>query len=158
MTKIDKRTLLAVCASFGLALFSGAAFAGEECDPKVEKCDPPPPPPPPKTQMCHNIGGPMELGANCDGATGACTFTLEEYGPSGDPLTVTVPKDHFLGILIGASSEGAIAAHLAHGDGFVTALYEPRIHVASTGQIHKASTVDCMAKRAITTQPPEPGN
>jgi hypothetical protein len=152
MSKLGKRILPAVIYSLGLAIFSGTASAGE-CDPNDPKCEPPPPP---KKLLCHNVGGPMELGANCDGATGACTFTYVDA--AGLSNTITVPRNHFLGILIGASSEGAIAAHLAHGDGFVVALFEPRLHLASTGQIHNGSTVDCMAERAITTQPPEPGN
>lgn len=151
MIKLAKSKLLAMGISFGIACCSGAAIAGD-CDPKKEDC----PPPPPKKLLCHNIGGPMELGANCDGATGACTFTYIDA--AGMSNTVTVPQNYFLGILIGASSDGAIAAHLAHGDGFVVALYEPRLHLASTGQIHNGSSVDCMAERAITTQPPEPGN
>jgi len=150
-----KKQLLELCTTAGLMLFAGTSLAGEECDPKTDpKCEPPPPPP--KELLCHNIGGPMELGANCDGATGACTFTYMDA--AGLLNTITVPENHFLGIFIGASSEGAIAAHLAHGDGFVTAIFEPRLHLASTGQIHKASSVDCMAERAITVQPPEPGN
>jgi hypothetical protein len=151
----DKKLLLGLCTSLGLMLFAGTSFAQEECDPKTDpKCEPPPPPP--KVLLCHNIGGPMELGANCDGATGACTFTYMDA--TSLPNTITVPQNHFLGIFIGAKSERAIAAHLAHGDGFVVATFEPRLHLASTGQIHKGSTVDCLAERAITTQPPEPGN
>lgn len=154
MTSPKRGMLLAIVSGACLALLSGMAFAQEPCDPKDPDCKPPPPPP--KKQLCHNIGGPMELGANCDGATGSCQFTYIDA--AGLDQTVTVPSNHFLGILIGAESEGAIAAHLAHGDGFVVAIFEPRLHLASTGQIHKASSVDCLAERAITTQPPEPGN
>lgn len=71
--------------------------------------------PPPVKKICHNIGGPDELGANCDGATGACSFTLD----TGQ--TIVVPLNHFLGIVIPPTSEGAIAAHIAHGDGPVDA-------------------------------------
>ncbi len=143
------KTLL---VGFGLMLFAGVSVAQDECDPNNPECEPPPP----EDLICHNIGGPMELGANCDGATGACTFTYTDA--AGLSNTVTVPKNHFLGISIGAKSRGAIAAHLAHGDGLILAIFNPRLHLSSTGQIHKASTVDCMAERAITTQPPEPGN
>ena len=151
MKKTNRGMLLALFSGAGLALMSGIAFA-DPCDPKDPKCEPPPPP---KARICHNIGGPMELGANCDG-TGNCQFTYIDA--AGLDQTMTVPKDHFLGIFIGASSDGAIAAHLAHGDGFVVATFEPRLHLASTGQVHKGSSVDCLAERAITTQPPEPGN
>jgi hypothetical protein len=108
-------------------------------------------PPPPVKRICHNIGGPQELGANCDGATGECSFTLA----SGQ--TITVASNHFLGILISATSEGAIAAHLAHGDGPAEVIYDPPLHLASTGQIHRASNVECLGERVLS-QPPEPGN
>jgi hypothetical protein len=138
---------------FGVMGIGGVAMAGEACDPTKEKCDPPPCDPK-KEQcfpICHNIGGPQELGANCDGATGACTFTLE------DGTTTVVPLNHFLGIIIGASAN-SVEAHLKHGDGFVEVEYNPALHLASTGQNHKASNVECLAARATTTQPPEPGN
>jgi hypothetical protein len=129
--------------SLGLALpiVNLASGHGEE---------PPPPPPEPKA-LCHNIGGPQELGANCDGATGACSFTLD----TGQ--TITVPRNHFLGILIPPTSEGALAAHIAHGDGPAEMIFDPPLHLASTGQIHKASNVECLGERVLP-QPPEPGN
>ena len=134
----------------GLMGFSGAAMAGEVCDPNKEKC---PPPPCTKncTTVCHNIGGPRELGANCDGATGLCTFTLDTGS------TIGVPLNHFLGIIISAGPN-ALAAHLKHGDGFVKMTFDPALHLASTGQNHQASNVECLAERATTTQPPEPGH
>jgi hypothetical protein len=144
MNEQGKKLLLPMAVSLGLAFVGAAATAGEPkptCDPKTEECE-----------ICHNIGGPRELGANCDGATGECTFTLEGGG------TVTIPRRHFLGILIPVDSAGAIAAHLAHGDGLTLLTFDPPLHLASTGQIHKASNVECLARRAITTQPPEPGN
>lgn len=134
----------------GLMGISGAAMAGEVCDPKTEKC-PPPPCTKDCTTICHNIGGPDELGANCDGATGTCSFTLDTGS------TITVPLNHFLGIIISAGPK-SLAAHLKHGDGFVEAEFDPALHLASTGQNHKASNVECLAERATTTQPPEPGN
>ena len=125
-------------------------MAGEVCNPETENC---PPPPCEKncTTICHNIGGPMELGANCDGATGACTYTLD----TGQ--TFVVPLGHFLGIIISAGPK-ALAAHLAHGDGFAEIVFDPPLHLASTGQNHQASNVECLAERATTNQPPEPGN
>lgn len=129
---------LATLAGLTIAAANLASATGEE-------------PPPPSKEICHNIGGPQELGANCDGATGTCTYTLDTGA------TLTVAEDNFLGILISATSEGAIAAHLAHGDGYAHTIYDPPLHLASTGQIHKASNVECVAERVLP-QPPEPGN
>jgi len=104
-----------------------------------------------KFEICHNIGGPRDLGANCDG-TGTCSFVVE-----GE--TVDVPEDFFLGIIIGFKTLGpALKAHLNHGDGFVIQTFDPPLHLSSEGQNHRAANVECFAKRAITTQPPEPGN
>ena len=104
-----------------------------------------------KFEICHNIGGPRELGANCDG-TGNCSFIV-------DGNEIDVPEDHFLGIIIGFKTLGpALKAHLNHGDGFVLGTFDPALHLASEGQNHRAANVECFAKRAITTQPPEPGN
>jgi hypothetical protein len=104
-----------------------------------------------KFEICHNIGGPRELGANCDG-TGNCSFVQ-------DGETFNVPEDHFLGIIIGFKTIGpALKAHLNHGDGFVLQTFDPALHLASEEQNHRAANVECFAKRAITTQPPEPGN
>ena len=136
----------------GLMGISGAAMAGEPCDPTKVKC-PPPPCDPTKTvctTICHNIGGPRDLGANCD-MTGNCSVLLD------DGSTITVTPNHFLGIIISAGPK-ALAAHLKHGDGFVEATFDPPLHLASTGQIHAASNVECLAERATTTQPDEPGN
>ena len=149
----DSRKLSPLTMAFmavGLMGLSGVAMAGEVCNPLKEEC---PPPPCTKncTTLCHNIGGPDELGANCDGATGTCSFILE------DSTTITVAPNHFLGIIISAGPT-ATAAHLKHGDGFVEVEFDPALHLASTGQIHKASNVECLAERATTTQPPEPGN
>lgn len=137
MTDLPK---LATLVGLSIAFANLASATGEE-----------PPPPPPVKGICHNIGGPQELGANCDGATGQCTYTLDTGA------TITVARNNFLGILIPPTSEGAIAAHLAHGDGPVQTTYDPPLHLASTGQIHKASNVECVGTRVLT-QPPEPGN
>jgi hypothetical protein len=132
MTRLTKSLLAAA-----LTLVAGSAFAGGE--------------PGHEDLLCHNIGGPRDLGANCDG-TGFCTYQLEGGG------SITVAEDHFLGIVIGAS-ENALAAHLAHGDGFVIgSIFDPPLHLASEIGPHRASNVDCLALREDTTQPPEPGN
>jgi hypothetical protein len=109
------------------------------------------------TDICHNIGGPRDLGANCDG-TGVCTYVFEGG-------TITVLPNQFLGILLGGpqfappfdDGGNSIAAHLAHGDGFATGFFDPPLHLASSIGPHRASNVDCIATRAVP-QPPEPGN
>ena len=72
--------------------------------------------------LCHNIGGPRDLGANCE-ATGNCSVALA----SGEVLTFAA--NEFLGIIINAS-DGAWMAHLAHGDGFATRVFDPPLHLA----------------------------
>ena len=151
---MKNKSLIIALFSMGLA-FVGSNASAQVCDPKDPKCDPPPPP---KKGFCHNIGGPMDLGANCDG-TGTCSYyTVDEFGNPGP--TIDIPENHFLGIIIGVplDNEKAIAAHLAHGDGHIIMTFDPPLHLASTGQNHRASNVECFAERAITTQPPEPGN
>lgn len=61
------------------------------------------------------------------------------------------------GILIAPTSESAIAAHIAHGDGPALLTFDPPLHLASTVQTHKASNVECMGRRVVA-QPTEPGN
>jgi len=141
---------LVASAVLGLALAFSAvpAPAGETCGGKGEpEC------PPDAKVICHNIGGPRDLGANCDG-TGNCSYELDGGG------SIFVAVDHFLGIIIGFNqdSDGALSAHLAHGDGFVISVFDPPLHLASVIGPHQASNVECLALRAETTQPPEPGN
>jgi hypothetical protein len=104
-----------------------------------------------KKYLCHNIGGPQDKGANCE-ATGFCTFILQ------DGTTLFLEGDQFLGIVIPVTGANAIAAHLAHGDGWaVGPLYNPPLHLASVVGPHQVSNVQCFARRVIP-QPPEPGN
>jgi len=131
------RTMLGAMLVLMLVVVVGSAYAGE-------------PPPPPKG-ICHNIGGPEELGANCDPAAGTCTVELE------DGSFLIVPQNNFLGIIVGTDSPGALAAHIAHGDGPIQLTFDPPLHLASTGQNHAASNVECLGTRVIV-QPPEPGN
>ena len=138
-----RKSLMAVALAVSATLIAGAACAGE-----------PPPPPPEKDLICHNIGGPRDLGANCE-ATGNCTVLLNVGTP--EETLLTFGENQFLGIVIGAGDRSA-AAHLAHGDGFVQFLFEPALHLASTIGPHRASNVECLATRYDTTQPPEPGN
>jgi len=124
---------LGVCAT----LLAGTALAGGT-EPPEDKA------------LCHNIGGPRDLGANCE-ATGFCTFIM----PNGSTIVFT--EDQFLGILVGAHTASAIEAHLKHGDGFAWGIYDPPLHLASVVGPHQESNVECVATRVIT-QPPEPGN
>ena len=133
LTRKSLMTVLGVSAT----LIAGAVCAGDTK------------PPPPKGVICHNIGGPRDLGANCD-MTGNCSYATEEGG------TILVTPNHFLGIIIGAS-ENADAAHIAHGDGFAEVIFDPPLHLASVIGPHQASNVECLATRIIP-QPDEPGN
>lgn len=130
-----KKALTTAALGIGATLVAGSAIAGGNPPPQI---------------LCHNIGGPRDLGANCE-ATGNCTFILPDGG------LVTFTGDEFLGILISASGN-SLAAHLAHGDGYAFLTYDPPLHLASVVGPHKESNVECLARRAITEQPPEPGN
>ena len=137
MIHLTTKSLMTAALGIGAVLSAGAVLAGGE-EPPHDKA------------LCHNIGGPRDLGANCE-ATGFCTFIL----PNGS--TVVFTEDQFLGILIGAHSASAIQAHLAHGDGFAWGIYDPPLHLASVVGPHQASNVECVATRLIP-QPEEPGN
>jgi len=109
--------------------------------------------------LCHNIGGPRELGANCEFRSPndtACAVELE------GGLTVFLQPNQFLGILIFSGpnhlppNTQALASHLAHGDGFAIATF-PAQHLASQVGPHAQSNVECIGIRVIP-QPPEPGN
>ena len=140
---LTKKSLVTAALSVSATFIAGAACAGGTYPP-------PPPPPPPSDVICHNIGGPRDLGANCE-ATGNCSVELE-----GGGSIVFTNENQFLGILIGAS-DNAAAAHIAHGDGFAELIFDPPLHLASVIGPHQASNVECMATR-ILPQPPEPGN
>ena len=124
------------------------------CDPEKQECPPPPGcnPEKEKCQICHNIGGPRDLGANCD-MTGNCSYPTEEGG------TITVLAPNFLGIIIGFNQDNAkaLGAHLNHGDGFIVSTFDPPLHLASVVGPHQESNVECLATRVIP-QPPELGN
>jgi hypothetical protein len=130
---IAKKSLMAAALGLSATLVASSAYAGGS-----------------DYVVCHNIGGPRDLGANCE-ATGNCTVALE----GGEVLTFS--DNEFLGIIIGASDQ-ALSAHLAHGDGFATRIFDPALHLASEIGPHQASNVECLARRATTEQPPEPGN
>lgn len=132
LTRKSLMTVLGVSAT----LMAGTVCAGDTK------------PPPEKGVICHNIGGPRDLGANCD-MTGNCSYVF-------DDRTIVVTPNHFLGIIIGAS-DNAAAAHIAHGDGYVEFVFYPPLHLASVIGPHQASNVECLATRLIP-QPDEPGN
>lgn len=141
MIGLTRKSLVTAALGVSTTLIAGAVFAGG---------DYPPPPPPPGDVICHNIGGPRDLGANCE-ATGNCSVELV-----GGGSIVFTNENQFLGIVIGAS-DNAAAAHIAHGDGFAELIFDPPLHLASVIGPHRASNVECMATR-IFPQPPEPGN
>ena len=148
-------TLTLMLVAVGFAVAVPTAYAQEPCGGPKDPC-PPPPACDPKTEkcgICHNIGGPQELGANCDGS-GFCTYALSEGGAA-----ITIPEDNFLGIIISFNqdSAGALEAHLRHGDGEIVAVFTPALHLASEGQNHNAANVECQGIRR-DPQPPEPGN
>lgn len=142
---MNKKSLMIAALGMGLAFAGSNAFA-QTCEKDCE------PPPPPTKGFCHNIGGPMELGANCD-YTG-CTFSY--YDSGGNMQNLTVAPGQFLGIIIGVSedNENAIAAHIAHGDGPIIATFDPPLHLASQGLNHRAANVECLAERLVS----DPGN
>lgn len=137
MIRLTNKSLITAALGVGATLIAGSALAGGT--------------PPPPRDICHNIGGPRDLGANCE-ATGNCTYMTEDGGQ-----LLTLGPNQYLGIVIGAS-DNAADAHLKHGDGYVDALFEPPLHMASVIGPHQASNVECLATRETTTQPPEPGN
>jgi len=134
MIRLTKTSLMKAALGVGATLIAGSAIAGGNPPPQV---------------LCHNIGGPRDLGANCE-ATGNCLVQLEGG-------TLQLSDNQFLGIIVNAS-DSAWAAHLAHGDGYATRIFIPPLHLASVIGPHQASNVECLAMRATTEQPPEPGN
>jgi hypothetical protein len=153
-------TLLFVVVGFALVVPIASAQCGGPEQPPCPTCGGPEQPPCPtcggpeqppcEVTLCHNIGGPRNLGANCDG-TGTCTYDTG----SG---SITVAVNNFLGIIIGVPTSGpALDAHLKHGDGPVLATFNPPLHLASQGQNHQAANVECLGLRVVP-QPTEPGN
>ena len=142
-----------------VAVIAPTSYAQSCGGPKDPPCPPtcggpkdPPCPPPPGKSLCHNIGGPRDLGANCD-MTGTCTYT------AGGGQNLPLGPNQFLGIITGfhQDSAGALAAHIAHGDGVIDATFNPPLHLASTDGPHRDSNVECIGTRIIP-QPNEPGN
>jgi hypothetical protein len=126
MIRLTKTSLMKAALGVGATLIAGSAIAGGNPPPQV---------------LCHNIGGPRDLGANCE-ATGNCIVQLEGG-------TLQLSDNQFLGIIVNAS-DSAWAAHLAHGDGYATRIFIPPLHLASVIGPHQASNVECLAMRATT--------
>ena len=171
-------------AAFGLALAVSVspASAGEVCDPKKQNCEPTCDPKKqncepacdpkkencdpvcdPKTEVCdvcHNIGGPNALGANCD--AGNCS--LDDMIATGNADLIAAfqqalaicaqaadcdPDDIYGGIPV-PYADSAYTAHYNHGDGLTLVTFD-RIHAT---QPHVAANVGCFAVR----HDPDPGN
>ena len=117
-----------------------------KCDPKKENCD-----------LCHNIGGPNALGANCD--AGNCDSILDTGNDELISLYLEAvgacvvwdcdPDNIYAGIVV-PRSDNAIAAHARHGDGPTLVVFE-RIHDT---QPHVSANLDCFAERVLV----DPGN
>lgn len=113
----------------------------------------------PTKGLCHNIGGPNGLGANCDGAD-ECAAFLEEpllsLFNAAIAICLTIPgcdpDDVYAGIFV-PHSDSAFNAHVNHGDGQALLTFE-RLH---DPQPHVSANVDCFGVR-VFEQPPEPGN
>lgn len=135
---------IALTVVLSLIVIAGSvpsAYAGDDCNNPCgkDRC------------ICHNIGGPDDLGANCD-MTGTCTYPL-------DGQNLTLAPHQFLGIIIGFNQDQprALGAHIGHGDGPIVTTFDPPLHLASTAGPHRASNVECVGRR-ILDQPSEPGN
>jgi hypothetical protein len=110
-------------------------------------------PPPEVKAVCHNIGGPDAKGggANCDPDTDdPCCIETEEIGE------LCIDSTQYFGIVI-SNSDKSIDAHIKHGDGEATTIFDPPLHLASDGQNHLGANVECVADR-VNEQPDEPGN
>jgi hypothetical protein len=113
-----------------------------------EECKVPPP-----EAVCHNIGGPDAKGggANCDPNIDApCCIETVEIGE------LCIDNTQYFGIVI-SNGPNSIAAHIAHGDGEATTIFDPALHLSSSGQNHLGANVECVADRS-NEQDPEPGN
>lgn len=104
--------------------------------------------------ICHNIGGPDGLGANCDGDCVGLDFLAPAEALCGQ-IEACATDRIYLGIFV-PHSDNAIEAHIKHGDGPTLVLIDPdREH----GQAHDDANWDCIAYRFESNeQPPEPGN
>jgi hypothetical protein len=118
-------------------------------------------PPPTIKGLCHNIGGPAGLGANCDGADECAAFEdpllLAAFNTALAAcagITGCTPANIYAGIFV-PHADNAIKSHVAHGDGPALVILEDvRIH---DPQPHISANVDCFGVR-VFPQPPEPGN
>jgi len=116
------------------------------CDPKKQNCD-----------LCHNIGGPNALGANCDaGNCGSILLTADadliaEYLQAvGLAVVLGLDPNKIYGGIVVPFGDSAFTAHYNHGDGFTLVEFD-RIHDT---QPHVSANVACFAVR----HDPDPGN
>jgi hypothetical protein len=159
---------LVASATLGFALAFSAAPAGAQvcdpkvevcCNPKIDNCEPPPQCDPKieSCDICHNIGGPNALGANCDAGNCLSIFNTgdaELISAFEDALAVCDdidcdPNTIYGGIVV-PFGDAAFTAHYNHGDGVTLNTFE-RIHAT---QPHVAANVGCFAVR----HDPDPGN
>jgi hypothetical protein len=135
MSDPTRKLLVVTALSLGLTFVAGSAYAN----------------------LCHNIGGPRQLGANCDQAGGSLKYLFENAPP------IILGPRQYLGILIFSGpdhlppNDQALAAHIKHGDGFADVIFAEPLHLASEVGPHKISNVECIGTR-VNEQPPEPGN
>jgi hypothetical protein len=129
------------------------------CDPKKENCEPVCDPKTEICDVCHNIGGPRALGANCD--AGNCTLADMVATGNADLIAAFAqalvvcsqhdcdPEDIYGGIVV-PYADAAYTAHYNHGDGLTLVTFD-RVHET---QPHVAANVGCFAVR----HDPDPGN
>ena len=135
---------LAVTLAFALSASTAMAQkVPPPCNPAKDVCD-----------LCHNIGGPNALGANCD--AGNCDSILDtgdaeliaNYGLAV-ALAGSAANQIYGGIVV-PFGDAAFTAHFNHGDGFTLVTFD-RVHDT---QPHVAANVGCFAVR----HDPDPGN
>jgi hypothetical protein len=138
-------------ASMAFVLSPSTAMAGEEeCDPKKEVCPTPCDPKEEECDICHNIGGPNGLGANCDAgncdsifATGNPTLIAAYVAALEECDDDATCEDNIYGGIVIPFNDSKFAAHDNHGDGPVLVTF-PRIHAT---QPHVSANVGCFAVR-----------
>src|SRR5262245_5892600 len=105
--------------------------------------------------ICHNIGGPDGLGADCGGAD-ECELLEDPVLDAAFNAALIValengcnPASIYAGIFV-PHSDNAFDAHIKHGDGPALVFLPNRIHAT---QPHVGANVDCFGAR-VNAQPP----